>query len=135
MSDNKQFSSHQLYNSNSNSNNIHYHSSPNHRPKDEESGLSKVYGANYVPPSSNASLSNTQSMASNISSTRQGSTSPVFDQRDSSERWSQLRLRVMRMATVKRLQWLWGLLTLFGAMAWLALLPAIAFSIQGYAKG
>ncbi|KAF9119538.1 hypothetical protein BGW39_000231 [Mortierella sp. 14UC] len=37
------------------------------------------------------------------------------------------RRRVMRMATVPRLQWLWGLLALFGSMAWFAMMPAYAF--------
>ncbi|KAF9294342.1 hypothetical protein BGZ74_011287 [Mortierella antarctica] len=42
-------------------------------------------------------------------------------------RWKALRLRVMRLATVRRLQLLWGLLALFGFMSWLALMPAYAF--------
>ncbi|KAF9948918.1 hypothetical protein BGZ70_002011 [Mortierella alpina] len=42
-------------------------------------------------------------------------------------RWKSLRLKVMRMATVERLQLLWGLLALFGTMSWLALMPAYAF--------
>jgi hypothetical protein len=33
----------------------------------------------------------------------------------------------MRMATVPRLQLLWGLLALFGSMAWLSMMPAYAF--------
>ncbi|KAG0373429.1 hypothetical protein BGX24_011701 [Mortierella sp. AD032] len=33
----------------------------------------------------------------------------------------------MRMATVPRLQWLWGLLALFGSMAWFSMMPAYAF--------
>ncbi|KAF9906822.1 hypothetical protein EC991_000265 [Linnemannia zychae] len=37
------------------------------------------------------------------------------------------RRRVMRMATVPRLQWLWGLLALFGSMAWFSMMPAYAF--------
>ncbi|KAK3812753.1 MAG: hypothetical protein JOS17DRAFT_795727 [Linnemannia elongata] len=37
------------------------------------------------------------------------------------------RRRVMRMATVPRLQLLWGLLALFGTMAWLSMMPAYAF--------
>ncbi|KAG0211612.1 hypothetical protein BGX28_007663 [Mortierella sp. GBA30] len=43
-------------------------------------------------------------------------------------RWKRFRLKVMRMATVERLQLLWGLLALFGTMSWLALMPAYAFS-------
>ncbi|KAG0275543.1 hypothetical protein BGZ95_008659 [Linnemannia exigua] len=31
------------------------------------------------------------------------------------------------MATVPRLQWLWGLLALFGSMAWFSMMPAYAF--------
>ncbi|KAG9327720.1 hypothetical protein KVV02_006424 [Mortierella alpina] len=42
-------------------------------------------------------------------------------------RWKSFRLKVMRMATVERLQLLWGLLALFGTMSWLALIPAYAF--------
>ncbi|KAF9952746.1 hypothetical protein BGZ72_005974 [Mortierella alpina] len=42
-------------------------------------------------------------------------------------RWKSFRLKVMRMATVERLQLLWGLLALFGTMSWLALMPAYAF--------
>ncbi|KAF9373651.1 hypothetical protein CPB97_000406 [Podila verticillata] len=42
-------------------------------------------------------------------------------------RWKAFRLRVMRLATVRRLQLLWGLLALFGFMSWLALMPAFAF--------
>ncbi|KAK3819067.1 MAG: hypothetical protein J3R72DRAFT_36560 [Linnemannia gamsii] len=37
------------------------------------------------------------------------------------------RRRVMRMATVPRLQWLWGLLALFGSIAWFSMMPAYAF--------
>ncbi|KAF9088549.1 hypothetical protein BGX23_007263 [Mortierella sp. AD031] len=37
------------------------------------------------------------------------------------------RRRVMRMATVPRLQLLWGLLALFGSMAWFSMMPAYAF--------
>jgi len=33
----------------------------------------------------------------------------------------------MRMATVPRLQILWGLLALFGSMAWFSMMPAYAF--------
>ncbi|KAF9414261.1 hypothetical protein BGZ94_000452 [Podila epigama] len=36
----------------------------------------------------------------------------------------------MRLATVRRLQLLWGLLVLFSFMAWLALMPAYAFRSQ-----
>ncbi|KAI1316078.1 hypothetical protein EDD11_010467 [Mortierella claussenii] len=42
-------------------------------------------------------------------------------------RWKRFRLKVMKMATVERLQLLWGLLALFGTMSWLALMPAYAF--------
>ncbi|KAF8919706.1 hypothetical protein BGZ58_004590 [Dissophora ornata] len=38
-----------------------------------------------------------------------------------------MRLAVMRMATVERLQLLWGLLALFGSMSWMSLMPAYAF--------
>ncbi|KAF9932067.1 hypothetical protein FBU30_008997 [Linnemannia zychae] len=37
------------------------------------------------------------------------------------------RRRVMRQVTVPRLQILWGLLALFGTMAWLSMMPAYAF--------
>ncbi|KAG0203535.1 hypothetical protein BGX28_004217 [Mortierella sp. GBA30] len=40
------------------------------------------------------------------------------------------RLKVLRMATVRRLRLLWGSLALFGTMSWLALMPAYAFSQQ-----
>ncbi|KAF9432815.1 hypothetical protein BGZ76_010286 [Entomortierella beljakovae] len=43
------------------------------------------------------------------------------------DKWKRFRLKVMRMATVERLQLLWGLLALFGTMSWLALMPAYAF--------
>lgn len=42
-------------------------------------------------------------------------------------RWKVFRLKVLRMATVERLQWLWGALALFGTMAWISLLPALIF--------
>ncbi|KAF9089756.1 hypothetical protein BGX27_002411, partial [Mortierella sp. AM989] len=42
-------------------------------------------------------------------------------------RWKMFRIKVMRMATVPRLQLLWGLLALFGSMSWMALMPAYAF--------
>ncbi|KAG0316998.1 hypothetical protein BGZ99_006557 [Dissophora globulifera] len=42
-------------------------------------------------------------------------------------RWKRMRLAVMRMATVERLQLLWALLALFGTMSWIALMPAYAF--------
>ncbi|KAG0254345.1 hypothetical protein BG011_005807 [Mortierella polycephala] len=42
-------------------------------------------------------------------------------------RWKQFRLTVMKLATVERLQLLWGLLALFGTMSWLSLMPAYAF--------
>ncbi|KAF8932715.1 hypothetical protein BGZ58_006860 [Dissophora ornata] len=38
------------------------------------------------------------------------------------------RMRVLGVTTVPRLQVLWGLLALFGTMAWLAIMPAYAFS-------
>ncbi|KAI8602600.1 hypothetical protein EDD21DRAFT_371395 [Dissophora ornata] len=37
------------------------------------------------------------------------------------------RMRVLGVTTVPRLQVLWGLLALFGTMAWLAIMPAYAF--------
>ncbi|KAG0339311.1 hypothetical protein BG004_006875 [Podila humilis] len=42
-------------------------------------------------------------------------------------RWKAFRLWVIRMATIRRLQLVWGLLALFGLMSWLALMPAYAF--------
>ncbi|KAF9356868.1 hypothetical protein BGX34_009719, partial [Mortierella sp. NVP85] len=42
-------------------------------------------------------------------------------------RWKVFRLKVLRMATVERLQWLWGALALFGTMAWISLIPALIF--------
>ncbi|KAG0046938.1 hypothetical protein BGZ83_007908 [Gryganskiella cystojenkinii] len=42
-------------------------------------------------------------------------------------KWKRLRLKVMKMATVERLQLLWGLLATFGTISWLALMPAFAF--------
>ncbi|KAF9169509.1 hypothetical protein BGX20_010233 [Mortierella sp. AD010] len=42
-------------------------------------------------------------------------------------KWKRLRINVMKMATVERLQLLWGLLALFGSMSWIALMPAFAF--------
>ncbi|GJJ75990.1 hypothetical protein EMPS_08348 [Entomortierella parvispora] len=60
--------------------------------------------------------------------------SPTFDDDRASpfpdhppSKYRDFRLRVMRMATVPRLQLLWGLLAAFGSMAWMAITPAYAF--------
>ena len=60
--------------------------------------------------------------------------SPTFDGDRASpfpdhppSRYRDFRLRAMRMATVPRLQLLWGLLAAFGSMAWMAITPAYAF--------
>ncbi|KAF9542911.1 hypothetical protein EC957_001427 [Mortierella hygrophila] len=42
-------------------------------------------------------------------------------------RWKRVRLTVMKLATVERLQLLWGLLALLGTVSWIALLPAYSF--------
>ncbi|KAF9354724.1 hypothetical protein BGX26_007441 [Mortierella sp. AD094] len=47
-------------------------------------------------------------------------------------KWKRFRIQVMKMATVERLQLLWGLLALFGSMSWMALMPAYAFSLGRY---
>ncbi|KAF8975486.1 hypothetical protein BGZ46_009075 [Entomortierella lignicola] len=62
-------------------------------------------------------------------SSREGSTTKGFSNTSISEptRWKRLRLQVMKMATVERLQLLWALLALFGTMSWLSLMPAYAF--------
>ncbi|KAH7059244.1 hypothetical protein BKA57DRAFT_444347 [Linnemannia elongata] len=42
-------------------------------------------------------------------------------------RWKRVRLTVMKLATVERLQLLWGLLALLGTVSWIALMPAYSF--------
>ncbi|KAF9212075.1 hypothetical protein BGZ59_007247 [Podila verticillata] len=101
----------------------HHHNSKNARPdrtlspKDEEAGFTTVYNLDLAVPQSdsNVSTSSATEFSSHLTS--------GYDE----NKWMLLRLKVMRMATVKRLQLLWGLLALFGTMAWLALMPAYAF--------
>lgn len=101
----------------------HRHNSKNSRPdrtlspKDEEAGFTTVYNLDLAVPQSDTNVST--SSATDFSSHH----TPCHDE----NKWMLLRLKVMRMATVKRLQLLWGLLALFGTMAWLALMPAYAF--------
>lgn len=100
----------------------HHHNSKNSRPdrtlspKDEEAGFTTVYDLDLAVPQSD----------SNVSSSVTEFSSHHTSGHDENK-WMLLRLKVMRMATVKRLQLLWGLLALFGTMAWLALMPAYAF--------
>ncbi|KAG0286894.1 hypothetical protein BGZ96_009092 [Linnemannia gamsii] len=49
-------------------------------------------------------------------------------------RWKRVRLTVMRLATVERLQLLWGLLALLGTVSWISLLPAYSFR-NGLGRG
>ncbi|KAF9121260.1 hypothetical protein BGW39_010663 [Mortierella sp. 14UC] len=49
-------------------------------------------------------------------------------------RWKRVRLTVMRLATVERLQLLWGLLALLGSVSWIALMPAYSFR-NGLGRG
>ncbi|KAF9198945.1 v-type proton ATPase 16 kDa proteolipid subunit 2 [Haplosporangium sp. Z 27] len=75
-----------------------------------------------------STIYNNLQMPSSTSS-REGSTTKGFSNTSISEptRWKRLRLQVMKMATVERLQLLWALLALFGTMSWLSLMPAYAF--------
>ncbi|KAG0032440.1 hypothetical protein BGZ81_010886 [Podila clonocystis] len=93
-------------------------SRPDHRPhKDEEAGFTTVYDLDQATPHSDTVSS---------SSTTEFSSSHHTSGHDENK-WKHLRLKVMRMATVKRLQLLWGLLALFGTMSWISLMPAYAF--------
>ncbi|KAF8948036.1 hypothetical protein BGZ47_006709 [Haplosporangium gracile] len=49
-------------------------------------------------------------------------------------RWKRVRLTVMKLATVERLQLLWGLLAVLGSVSWIALLPAYSFR-NGLGRG
>lgn len=93
-------------------------SRPDHKPhKDEEAGFTTVYDLDLATPHSDTRSS---------SSTTDFSSSHHTAGHDE-DKWKHLRLKLMRMATVKRLQLLWGLLALFGTMAWISLMPAYAF--------
>ncbi|KAF9896977.1 hypothetical protein BX616_006399, partial [Lobosporangium transversale] len=72
-------------------------------------------------PTGNTSVSSTDSarLPSRAPSPNMSSSAPT--------RWKRMRLNVMKMATVERLQLLWALLALFGTMSWLAMMPAYAF--------
>ncbi|KAF9314713.1 hypothetical protein BG003_003908 [Podila horticola] len=92
-------------------------SRPGHRPhKDEEAGFTTVYDLDVATPHSDSlSSSSTTEFSSHHTSGHD------------EDKWKNIRLKFMRMATVKRLQLLWGLLALFGTMAWISLMPAYAF--------
>ncbi|KAK3843057.1 MAG: hypothetical protein J3R72DRAFT_118678 [Linnemannia gamsii] len=49
-------------------------------------------------------------------------------------KWKRVRLTVMRLATVERLQLLWGLLAIFGTVSWISLMPAFSFR-NGLGRG
>ncbi|GJJ68589.1 hypothetical protein EMPS_00935 [Entomortierella parvispora] len=129
--------SHHSYSSSSNNNNnININTGTSgaatHGPIDDQ-GFSQIYAVDYSSNQSNASTtaptSPTTTLFSSHTPARGNSPAMAFSNTPlpTPTKWKKFRLRVMKMATVERLQLLWALLAILGTISWIALMPALGF--------
>jgi 4-amino-4-deoxy-L-arabinose transferase-like glycosyltransferase len=106
----------------------------------DDQGFSQIYAVDYSSNRSTASTTAPTSPTTTLYSAHHSSNGPTRGASPSMgfsnmplpspTKWKRFRLRVMKMATVERLQLLWALLAILGTISWIALMPAFGFRYE-----